>query len=83
MDGLTFGVICFDEFAGRFPGHVVRTIGRADDQAAQAHAIFDALRAFDHTDVAAIFAQCPDDTGIGLAVANRLKKAAGFHIIEV
>ena len=77
------GVICFDEFAGRFPGHVVRTIGRADDQAAQAHAIFDALRAFDHTDVAAIFAQCPDDTGIGLAVANRLKKAAGFHIIEV
>ena len=77
------GVICFDEFADRFPGHIVRTIGRSDDQAAQAHAIFDALRAFDETDVTAIFAQCPDDSGIGLAVANRLKKAAGFHVIEV
>lgn len=77
------GVICFDEFADRFPGHIVRTIGRADDQAAQAHAIFDALRAFDQTDVTAIFAQCPDDSGIGLAVANRLKKAAGFHVVEV
>lgn len=77
------GVICFDEFADCFPGHIVRTIGRSDDQAAQAHAIFDALRAFDETDVTAIFAQCPDDSGIGLAVANRLKKAAGFHVIEV
>lgn len=79
----TSGVICFDEFAECFPSHIVHTIGRSDDPAAQAHAIFDALRAFDHTDVSEIWAQCPDDSGIGLAVANRLKKAAGFHVIEV
>lgn len=24
----------------------------------------------------------PDEAGIGLAVANRLNKAAGFHIVE-
>lgn len=77
------GVICFDEFAERFSTHIVHTIGRADDPAAQARAIFDALRAFDHTQVTSIWAQCPDDSGIGLAVANRLKKAAGFHVIEV
>ena len=77
------GVICFDEFATRFPSHIVHTIGRSDDPAAQARAIFDALRAFDPTDVSSIWAQCPDDSGIGLAVANRLKKAAGFHVIEV
>ena len=47
----------------------------------QARHIFDALRAFDHTDVPAIWAQCPDTQGIGLAIANRLGKAAGFHII--
>ena len=34
------------------------------------------------TDVTEIFAQCPDDGGLGLAVANRLKKAAGFHLID-
>lgn len=77
------GVICFDEFAVRFPAQIVHTIGRSDDAAAQARAIFDALRAFDHTAVTEIWAQCPDDSGIGLAVANRLKKAAGFHVIEV
>ena len=44
--------------------------------------MFDALRAFDSTDVTEIFAQCPDETGLGLAVANRLKKAAGFHVID-
>ena len=30
-----------------------------------------------------IYAQCPDTAGLGLAVSNRLKKAAGFHVIEV
>ena len=44
---------------------------------------FDALREFDATDVTEIFAQCPDDAGLGLAIGNRLKKAAGFHVVEV
>ena len=79
----TSGVICFDEYAGEFPGHVVEAIGPAEDQAEQARRIFDALRAFDHVEVAEIWAQSPDDSGIGLAVTNRLNKAAGFHIIEV
>ena len=44
--------------------------------------MFDALRYFDETDVEHIWAMCPDEAGIGLAVANRLNKAAGFHIVE-
>ena len=44
--------------------------------------MFDALREFDATPVPEIFAQCPDEAGLGLAVSNRLKKAAGFHMIE-
>ena len=77
------GVICFDEYAPRFAGYPVRTIGPAGDKAEQARRIFDALRAFDSTGVTEIFAQCPDEGGIGLAVANRLNKAAGFHIVSV
>ena len=81
------GVICFREFAMGFPaqncrGHV-RELGSVADKAEQARRIFDALRSFDHTDVKAIWAQCPDTEGIGLAIANRLNKAAGFHIVEV
>ena len=78
------GVICFDEYVSLFSaaGTVV-TLGKAVDKGEQARHIFDALRSFDHTDVSAIWAQCPDTDGIGLAVANRLNKAAGFHIVEV
>lgn len=58
-------------------------LGPAGDKAEQARHIFDALRRFDHTGAAAIWAQCPDPEGIGLAISNRLNKAAGFHIIQV
>ena len=78
----TAGVICFDEYAPLFPGHIIHKLGPATDKSAQARHVFDALRTFDGTDVTEIFAQCPDDGGLGLAVANRLKKAAGFHLID-
>lgn len=81
------GIICFDEFlplfTGRSSARPVMDLGPAGDKEEQARHIFDALRSFDHTSVPAIWAQCPDTSGIGLAIANRLNKAAGFHIIEV
>ncbi|MBQ3556502.1 MAG: threonylcarbamoyl-AMP synthase [Oscillospiraceae bacterium] len=77
------GVICFDEYSDQFPGCHVIAVGKFADKQEQARHIFDALRAFDHTEVLAIWAQCPDSSGIGLAVVNRLSKAAGFHVIEV
>ena len=80
--GTQDGIICFDEFSDRFAGRVVE-IGCVQDKQEQARHIFDALRSFDHTEVSVIWAQCPDTAGIGLAIANRLNKAAGFHVIEV
>ena len=77
------GVVCFDEFAGLYAGHQVERLGPADDKAAQARNVFDALRAFDGTGVTAIWSQCPDEAGLGLAVSNRLGKAAGFHIVDL
>ena len=77
------GVICFTEFKALFPGHSIHDLGPAADKEEQARRVFDALREFDHEAVTEIYAQCPDTAGLGLAVANRLKKAAGFHVIEV
>ena len=76
------GVICFDEYAPLFAGHIVHRLGPAGDKLAQAQRVFDALRTFDETEVTAIYAQCPDEAGLGLAVSNRLKKAAGFHTVD-
>ena len=76
------GVICFDEYAGLFDGHPLEQLGPSTDVPEQARRVFDALRWFDGTDVQQIWAQCPEAAGIGLAVANRLNKAAGFHIVQ-
>ncbi len=77
------GVICFTEFASLFEGHATQILGEVCDKHQQAQRVFDALRAFDSLPVAAIYAQCPDTAGLGLAVSNRLKKAAGFCVVEV
>lgn len=77
------GVICFDEFADWYPGHPVERLGGALDHWENARRLFHALRAMDEAGVKRIWAQSPDTAGLGLAVVNRLDKAAGFHIVEV
>ena len=77
------GVICFSEYRALFPGRVIHDLGPEGDKSEQARRVFDALREFDVTGVPEIYAQCPDDAGLGLAIGNRLKKAAGFHVVEV
>ena len=77
------GVICFDEFADWYPGHPVERLGGALDHWENARRLFHALRAMDEAGVKRIWAQSPGTAGMGLAVVNRLDKAAGFHIVEV
>ena len=77
------GVLCFKEYLALFSDRITQSLGSENDQGEQARRVFDALRQFDQTPVTEIFAQCPDPTGLGLAVSNRLKKAAGFHVVEV
>ena len=78
----TSGVICFDEFVNLFRDQEVHALGPSGDKLTQAQRVFDALRTFDNSAVTEIFAQCPDNRGLGLAIGNRLKKAAGFHVVE-
>lgn len=76
------GVICFDEYADLFPEQEVQMLGHSGDKMTQAQRVFEVLRSFDNSKVPQIYAQCPDSRGLGLAVGNRLKKAAGFQVIE-
>ena len=76
------GVICYDEFLPLFSDVTARPFGSMQNKREQAQRVFDVLRSFDDTPVKQIFAQCPDPSGLGLAVGNRLKKAAGFHVID-
>ncbi len=58
-------------------------IGREHDSSAQAHLIFDALRRLDEMGVQTAYARCPDTDGVGLAVINRLLRAAAFTVLDV
>ncbi len=59
------------------------TYGKRRDAAAQAHRIFDALRCLDDAGIQIAYAACPSTEGVGLAVYNRLLRAAGFEVMEL
>lgn len=78
------GILCFDEQRGLFPDAAhVESLGPQADDAAHAHALFDALRSFDAAGVRAIYGALPGEQGISLAVRNRLLKAAGHHVVHL
>lgn len=57
--------------------------GKQNDPASQARRLFDMLRALDSMGVTTAYARCPEKDGVGLAVYNRLLRAAAFTIIDV
>ena len=44
--------------------------------------LFAALRELDDPAIHQVYARCPVGGGVAYAVQNRLKKAAGFHIVN-
>ena len=79
------GVLCFDEYFHLFEDICGGAIafGAQQDTATQAAKLFAALRHFDGKEVTHIYAQCPPDTGIGAATAERLLRAAGHDAVWV
>lgn len=73
--------LCFDEDAAGLPVPAVPYGSRAD-AVGQAHRLFDALRRLDEIGAKEVYAACPSDEGVGLAVYNRLLRAAGFEVVN-
>lgn len=57
--------------------------GNENNSAEQAERLFDSLRSLDQIGAKIVYARCPSSDGVGLAVTNRLFKAAGFEVIEL
>lgn len=77
------GILCFSEDEKHLSPKNLLTFGKQNDEDEQAHLLFDKLRCFDTMNVDVIYARLPSDRGVGLAVYNRLIRAAGFEIINV
>lgn len=75
-------VLCFSEEFHLYPAERTTVYGTEAQPETLARGLFSALRELDREDIKTIYARCPTDTGAGYAVANRLKKAAGFYIVE-
>ena len=73
-------VLCWTGEEALFPGKRVLAYGRGDAPETLAANVFAALRELDAPEVKRILVRCPEETGVGLAVVNRLKKAAGGKI---
>lgn len=57
------------------------TFGKDSEE--QAAKLFSTLRRLDEMGVKRAYARCPSKEGVGLAVYNRLLRAAGFQVIKV
>lgn len=59
------------------------TFGRENDDLSQAKELFDALRELDEMGAKKVYARIPHKDGVGMAVYNRLIRAAAFCIIDL
>ncbi len=75
-------VLCFDEELPLYGGLNPTAYGSAAAPETLARGLFAALRSFDDAGAGHIYARCPEGGGVAYAVQNRLKKAAGFHIVS-
>lgn len=59
------------------------SFGKEGDGSEQAALLFDALRELDKKDCKVCYSRVPDKKGVGLAVYNRLIRAAAFEVISL
>jgi L-threonylcarbamoyladenylate synthase len=75
-------VLCFEEELPLYANCAPLAYGTEADVNTLSAGLFAALRELDDPSVKRVFARCPVGGGVAYAVQNRLKKAAGFHIIN-
>lgn len=91
-EGRKVGILCAAEslpyYEGMFGGYGEDRIclvkaGSREDPSSIAHNLFDALRSFDSAAVDVIYSEAFEEGQLGGAIMNRLRKAAGYHVIHL
>ena len=73
--------VYFMNFGGEGTQNNCLPYGKTSEE--QAHLLFGRLRECDEIGAKTVYARCPEKTGVGLAVYNRLLRAAGFKVIKL
>ncbi len=81
-EGKRVGILATDESKSAYVADVVKSSGSRKHPATIARNLFRLLREFDEEKVDLIIAEGIIPRGLGLAVMNRLRRAANFNIVE-
>ncbi|MBE6532497.1 MAG: threonylcarbamoyl-AMP synthase [Ruminococcaceae bacterium] len=73
----------YDDFCGEFSDSDVYVLGARDNSREQAHHLFSVLRKVDKHNYTKIYAPLPDKSGVGLALYNRMIRAAAHQVIDL
>ena len=82
-NGARTGVICTDETKAMYQADCVKSAGSRSDEEEIARELFRILREFDDEGCEIMFSESFRSQGIGMAIMNRLMKAAGQKIVSV
>ncbi len=80
-NGSRAGVLCSSETYPLVEADVKIDLGSRQDESSIAKHLYGALRQFDTEDVSVIYGECFSKEGLGMAVMNRLLKAAGYSVL--
>ena len=79
-------ILCGEDTASLYEGDgrfTVQILGRREEPLSMTHNLFRLLRQADEEGVELILGECYSEEGVGFALMNRLKKAAGQRILYV
>ena len=76
-------ILSMREHEAWYEGCDTQPIGSLAQPETVAHTLFSALRRMDEQNVQTILCEAVDTRGIGLAIMNRMCRAAAFHVMEV
>ncbi|MBD7912641.1 L-threonylcarbamoyladenylate synthase [Clostridium cibarium] len=82
-DGKKVGILSSDENRNRYKAGEIIVIGSVSKLEDVAQNLFESLRSFDDMGVDIILSEAFEEKGVGIAVMNRLKKAAGYDILSI
>lgn len=83
QNGKKVGIMCTDESLDKYKAGLIYSMGSREDEDSIAHNLFHILREMDRENVDIILSESVDFSEMGLAIMNRMIKAAGGKIEQL
>lgn len=82
-EGYRTGILATEETKDKYDGFEVLVMGTRKNPETIGANLFKMLRKCDYHNIEKVYAEGFEETELGLAIMNRLKKAAGYSIVDV